>query len=115
MARRHTRRLLELAGFRVLATGEPEAGLRLAKDCVDPLCLVVCDGSLTGLSGVELHREVRANHPGVKALFLCGGPALTPRVSGEDWATLSDPTTVRELNTRLRQFDFSMEPASSPP
>lgn len=107
MGRRHTRHLLGQAGFYVLATGDPEAALGLAQDCIDPLSLLVCDGSLTGLSGIQLHGELRRRHPHVKALFLCGRPSQAPRFSGTDWATLSDPITAAELEAQLRRFNLS--------
>jgi signal transduction histidine kinase len=65
-----TREMLESFGCRVSAAASAEEALaRFAHSGVD---LVVTDVVMTGLSGIELARRLRAEHPGLPILLVSG-------------------------------------------
>ena len=77
--------VLEAYGYRVLAAGDAEQGLRIcAAQLVD---LLVTDVVMPKLSGVELARRARLALPGLRALFISGYSEDTHE---REWASLGD-------------------------
>jgi DNA-binding response OmpR family regulator len=89
-------RMLEHAGYRVLAAADGQAALAvLEQGGVD---LVLLDAVLPGLSALETYREMVSRRPGLPVLL----------VSGYSEAML-DATLRRELSGRFLQKPFSLE------
>ena len=110
---RIVRRILEPAGFRVLAAGSTEEALPiLSGDAVD---LLIVDWNLPGRSGVELCRDLRAD-PRFRGLPLM---LLTVRnLPDEQMAGLTEsgadvymtkPIQPEELLARIQSFLGLME------
>jgi two-component system, cell cycle sensor histidine kinase and response regulator CckA len=65
-----TRRILEARGYHVLDTGNPQAALDLLGDThVD---LLLTDVVMPELSGPDLAKRVRLQHPSVRVMFMSG-------------------------------------------
>ncbi len=93
-------RMLEHAGYRVLAAADGEAGLSvLDQGAVD---LVLLDAVLPGLSALDTYRAIRSRRPDIPVLL----------VSGYSEAML-DATLRRELSGRFLQKPFSLEGLAS--
>jgi CheY-like chemotaxis protein len=73
-------RALEGAGMRVLAAGDAEEALRLARSHAAPLDVLVADLVMPRMSGGELARHLAEAQPGLKVLFMTGFP-LDPRAA----------------------------------
>ena len=70
-------RLLEAAGYRVVATADPLEALALAQDPARGFDLLATDLVMPGLNGRELFERIRQLRPGLPVLFLSGYPAGT--------------------------------------
>ncbi len=93
-------RMLEHAGYRVLAAADGEAALSvLDQGAVD---LVLLDAVLPGLSALDTYRALRSRWPDIPVLL----------VSGYSEAML-DATLRRELSGRFLQKPFSLEGLAS--
>jgi len=69
------RRLLQAAGYRVLATSHPMDALRMVQE--NEISLLATDLVMPTLNGRELFEQIHALRPSVCALFLSGYPAGT--------------------------------------
>jgi two-component system, cell cycle sensor histidine kinase and response regulator CckA len=67
-----TRLLLEGVGYQVLDSGIPEEALRMAKDYVGPLPLLITDVVMPGMSGIGLAEEFAKIRPETKVLYTSG-------------------------------------------
>ncbi len=70
-------RLLEAAGYRVLATSRPLEALRLVQESCEDITLVATDLVMPELNGRELFEKIHALRPAIRALFLSGYPSGT--------------------------------------
>jgi PAS domain S-box-containing protein len=99
-------RLLAAAGYRVIATADPLEALRFALDPALAIDLLATDLVMPGLSGRELHEQVRILRPGIRTLFLSGYSAgtLLPEHLGEPGlGFLQKPFTRAELLRKVRE------------
>jgi CheY-like chemotaxis protein len=100
-------RLLEAAGYQVITAADPLEALRLALDPTLAIDLLATDLVMPGLSGRELHEQVRILRPGIRTLFLSGYPAgtLLPEHLGEPGlGFLQKPFTRAELLRKVREI-----------
>ncbi len=67
-----TREALEMAGYRVLEAGGPEAAMRIVSDPSAEIDLLLTDVVMPGMSGPELARHVSATRPGLVTIFMSG-------------------------------------------
>jgi PAS domain S-box-containing protein len=67
-----TRILLEGVGYSVMDSGVPEEALRIAKEYVGPLPLLITDLVMPGLSGIELAERCAMVRPETKILYTSG-------------------------------------------
>lgn len=74
--RRLGTRVLEGAGYTVLAYPDGESALAAVKQDPARLDLLVSDVVMPGLSGPELFHEVRKLRPTLPALFMSGYPGI---------------------------------------
>jgi len=99
-------RILEEAGYRVVAVPDPlQALARVREGHVDG-ALLVTDLIMPGLNGIELYRQVQALVPEVRVLFMSGYPAGTLDLetqSGPGRAFLQKPFTRAGLLQKVRE------------
>jgi len=72
LLRELTRLLLEGAGYQVLDSGVPEEALRMARNYVGALPLLITDVVMPGMSGIELAEEFAKIRPETKILYTSG-------------------------------------------
>jgi CheY-like chemotaxis protein len=65
-------RLLEQAGYRVLAAADSQDALRLGRDYPGPIHLLFTDVVMPGMGGRELANRIQPQHPHLKILFMSG-------------------------------------------
>ena len=103
---RFARRVLEGAGYRVLAAASPAEALRLAQEPGAPLDALVTDVIMPDMNGVVLAERVRQLHPKVRCLFMSGyAEEVISRQGTIDPAVqfLPKPFTLQELKRKLRE------------
>jgi two-component system cell cycle sensor histidine kinase/response regulator CckA len=66
------RRSLEQHGYMVLAAADGKEALRLCREHPGPIHLLLTDVVMPQLNGPDLARQVQAQHPGVRVIFLSG-------------------------------------------
>ena len=67
-----TREFLQLGGYRVLEVGNGADALALARECHDPIDLLLTDVVMPGMSGPELAKSLVAVHPETHSMFMSG-------------------------------------------
>jgi PAS domain S-box-containing protein len=100
------KRLLEGAGYRVLATPDPLEALRLAEEPDRTIDLLATDLVMPGLNGRELHERIQALRPSLRTLFMSGYPAGTislDRMPGHGLGYLPKPFTRGGLLRKVRE------------
>jgi PAS domain S-box-containing protein len=109
------RRVLERSGYKVLeaATGADALAVIAAHD--GPLDLVMTDLVMPGMSGIDLARMLRREHPSLRILLASGYSQET--VSNEfdkarEWHLISKPYAVNDLLAELRRILDGAEPSS---
>jgi two-component system cell cycle sensor histidine kinase/response regulator CckA len=106
-------RVLERAGYEVLAAGDPTVVPDLPD--LDQVDLLVSDVVMPGLRGPELHARLVARHPTLRAIFMSGyferGPSgETPIPAGT--AFVAKPFTPAILVEAVRA---ALDPADEAP
>lgn len=66
------RQMLEIAGYRVMAVGDPHEALRALSDPALPVALLVTDLTMPGMDGIELANKVRAMRPNLPIVCCTG-------------------------------------------
>src|SRR5215471_11701552 len=66
------RQILEREGYRVLMATTTRSATLLARACAQPIDLLIADIHIPTASGLELARQLRAEHPNVRVLLLSG-------------------------------------------
>ena len=65
-----TERLLRLGGYQVLSAGDGVEALARARAHAGPIHLLVTDVVMANMGGVELARQLRAERPGLRVLYI---------------------------------------------
>jgi len=102
-----TRLLLEGVGYTVMDSGVPEEALRMAKEYVGPLPLLITDVVMPGLSGLELAERFALIRPETKVLYTSGyaDDAIARHGGlGLDSAFLEKPFTRDALIRKVRKL-----------
>lgn len=97
--------VLRSHGYRVLATGDAEAGLALAAVHPGSIHLLLTDVILPGKNGRELYQHLAGRRPGLKVLYMSGytGDVIAHHhVLDEGADFLQKPFTMDELLQRIR-------------
>jgi signal transduction histidine kinase len=96
-------RVLERAGYRVLAATGGEAALRLAAE--EPsIDLVLTDVVMPGMGGAALAERLRAARPGIRVLFMSGYSADLPKgLAPTGGGLLEKPFTPAALLARVAE------------
>src|SRR4051812_46107431 len=68
--------VLEMQGYRVLASPQSESALRIARKTTDPIHLLLTDVRMEPhMSGCRLAQYLRPMHPEMKIMYMTGFPA----------------------------------------
>jgi PAS domain S-box-containing protein len=100
-----TTRIIEQQGYVVLAANTPAEALRLAKDHVGQIHLLLTDIVMPGMNGRELSERLLAIRPGLKCLFMSGYTANVIARQGMLEAGvhfIQKPFSMGELDGRIR-------------
>jgi PAS domain S-box-containing protein len=102
-----TRRVLERAGYRVVAAQNGLEALKVAESLDEQVDIVVSDVTMPGMGGIELSRELRARRPELRVLYLSGytenlAVVEGPQDPGSDF--LGKPFTASALLGRVRRL-----------
>jgi two-component system cell cycle sensor histidine kinase/response regulator CckA len=109
-----TTRLLEQAGYRVIAVGDAAEALDVADREPGTIDLLLTDVAMRGRSGVDLARDMRERAPGTRVLFTSGSaddPALAGAALGLGRDLLRKPYDAAALLEAVRR---SLETTSAP-
>lgn len=68
-------RVLQSSGYEVLEAQDADDALRMARDHVGSIDLLLLDATLQNVSALDLTDQLRLLRPGMKALYLSGYPA----------------------------------------
>jgi CheY-like chemotaxis protein len=103
--REAARRLLERAGYTVLAAHSGEQGLEIFQDFADEIRAVILDLSLPGMDGIEVFRSIHANKPKMQVITWSGfeqGDIRSRLAEIGPCVFIEKPSLVRELGTVLK-------------
>jgi len=102
------REFLQASGYQVIEASSAEDALRLAADRATPaIDLLVTDVVLPGLNGVRLAERLKAQLPGLEALYISGYPGDAMVRSGvfdPGPAFLAKPFTRHVLTQKVREI-----------
>jgi len=98
------RRLLQWAGYHVLAAGDSDEAVRQATDHQVHIHLLLIDFSLPGTTGQELAAVLRGFRPSLRVVFMSGySEEELPRTHGpSDAAFLQKPFATETLLLQVR-------------
>ena len=97
-------RILEAAGYTVLAAGSGQDALELAEGREGPIDLLLTDVLMPGLNGPELARTLRASRPDLAVLYISGYSAdvlAAQELRAEEVDLLEKPFRPVELLERV--------------
>ena len=107
--RRLAHRILESAGYRVLAPENTDEAISQAGHHPNPIHLVLADVVMPGLNGPELFARIAGHHPGARVLFMSGYTAeVVSRLGVLDQGArfIQKPFTLRGL---LEQVSMALK------
>jgi len=97
---------LRRAGYRVLVTGGPDEGLRVAREHPAPIDLLLTDVVMPGMNGRAVADQVLAQRPGIRVLFMSGytdDVILHHGVFDRGVAFIQKPLTPLTLTRKVRE------------
>jgi PAS domain S-box-containing protein len=99
------RRVLERAGYTVLACADGAEALAVAERHEEPIHLLLTDVVMPGLRGHEVARRVAASRPEIKVLYMSGyaDEALLAPSAIDHEALIEKPFAVENLTRRVRE------------
>jgi PAS domain S-box-containing protein len=98
--------MLSSQGYHVIQSGSPQRAIELLRESSDTIDLLLTDVVLPQMSGIDLAREARVIHPGLKVLYMSGYTDRRIRngwAAGEDIPLLEKPFTAAALSRMLHQ------------
>jgi len=98
-------RLLEGAGYQVLAGKDVDEAIQIAVQHKRPLDLLLTDVVMPNMSGPQLAEHLRPFHPKMKVLYMSGYPEPRQRDSAaaSEWDFIQKPFSKPKLLSRLRE------------
>lgn len=97
---------LELEGYTVLSTGDPEEALAWFQVRTEPIHLLIADVAIPHRNGPALAKELRSIDPNLKVLFMSGSTAEEMAAFGfrieAGEPCLPKPFSVAELKRAVR-------------
>ena len=112
LVRELSRDMLERQGYRVIVASDAGEAERLGNEHISAagghvFDLLIADTSMPSMSGTELARRLRATHPGLKVLFICGyadPPVEHDEPASPGTAFLQKPFSADSLGRKIRQM-----------
>ncbi|MBI2384451.1 MAG: response regulator, partial [Elusimicrobia bacterium] len=99
------KRILETRGYTVREARDGEEALRMCRDPDKQPSLVLTDVVMTGMSGPELARRLKAARPGCRLLFTSGyAEEKIAESSASSGHFISKPFTAADLLEKVRQI-----------
>jgi CheY-like chemotaxis protein len=101
-----TLRILENAGYTVIGASDGEEALRLFQDYRNAISLVLLDAIMPKMTGREVYRRIKAEHPEMKVVFCSGyDPKTAPAdfISQENLRLINKPFTDNTLLRTVRE------------
>ena len=95
-----TTRLLDRAGYRVIAVGDGEEAIRAIEAATEPIDVLVSDVIMPNMSGIQLAEIMLERHPSVGLVLLSGYTSETldlERVTARGATFLAKPLTGAQL------------------
>lgn len=102
--RRLAKVVLESAGYQVLTAADGTEALRLAESNEGPIHLLLTDMVMRSMSGTELARILRREHPETRVLFMSGYAERGLQEVGVDAAFLQKPFSLEGLKAKVREL-----------
>jgi DNA-binding response OmpR family regulator len=104
LVRELSRDLLERQGYRVVLASDAKEAESISANA-GSFDLLITDAVMPTITGAELARRIRAEHPGLKVLFIAGH---TDEASSRDGAAADEPTlqkpfSAESLGRKIRQ------------
>lgn len=99
------RRILEMAGYRVLLASTPTEAIEFASSPDVPIHVLLTDVSLLGVTGPQLARLLVGDRPGLRVLYISGhaeADSVPPGRVGAGIAFLQKPFTREALLRQVR-------------
>lgn len=103
----YTRRVLELAGYTVLAVSTGIEAAELFTRKAEQIDLVLMDVVMPGLSGIAARAEMLKVRPDIPVLFISGyshGAIRAEQIASEKLQIIQKPFHASDLLTRLREI-----------
>jgi PAS domain S-box-containing protein len=100
------RECLEAGGYRVLEAADGLAALKLAESQAGPIDLLVTDVVMPGMGGSEIARQLAAQRPDLKVLYMSGytdDAVVLHGVLGAEVPFLEKPFTAASLARKIRE------------
>lgn len=95
-------RILEGAGYAVIACENGASGLEAARHQIDTIGAVVTDAKMPGMSGQKLIARIRALRPGLPAILVSG--AAIDGVADANTVFLTKPVSPEMLTRELQRL-----------
>lgn len=103
---RIAQRVLEHAGYAVLAAESGAAAVELARHHEGRISALITDVEMPGMTGLDLVEAIGSHRPGLAVLFLSGHSSdevLREAVDQLDVPFLQKPFTMEELTAKVRE------------
>lgn len=111
--------MLQLKGYKTLATSDPMLAVQIARTETGPIHLLLTDVVMPVLTGPELTDQVRAIRPGIKVLFMSAYSSKTVDDYGVRIAPgapfVMKPFTMENLTAQVRAILDYRSPFSKRP
>jgi CheY-like chemotaxis protein len=101
-----TTRLLERHGYDVLATGSPDEAIRISREYLGDIQLLITDVVMPGMNGRDLAEHILSLRPNLARLFMSGYPAdaiAHRNVLAEGVHFIQKPFTSKNLTAKVRE------------
>lgn len=101
-----TRKTLQQRGYMVLFAGDGEAALRVCKQHIDPIHLLLTDVVMPGLSGPKLAEHIVSLRPNIRILYTSGYTDAVTIPGGlcPGVGFLVKPFTAEALTQKVREI-----------
>jgi PAS domain S-box-containing protein len=112
-----TRRVLQRAGYTVLATENASSAINAIEKAADPFEVLVTDVVMPGMSGIELASWMLDRHPETAIVLLSGYTADSldlERLMARGARFVTKPLSTREVLRAIRDARAALGPAPTP-
>ncbi len=106
VVRDYMRRILERAGYKVIAAGDGEEAVALFMEYRDEISLVLSDVVMPKMNGREIYEEIRRVEPGIRFVFISGYTAdvmFSKGIPEKDVDFLAKPFLKADLLRKVRE------------